>query len=155
MIVINPESDFVKNIKKQIRHPKTVGYTFAFLFSLLFISLLFFIFSIQTEYLKYINEYMDGNYKTITGEVENFSPYKEPYMGDETATFAPYYGKRESFYVNGVLFDYFPERTFGYETPASHGGFITGNSQYLRICYVTDNNGFNHIMKLEMKNEEE
>lgn len=90
----------------------------AFLIFMICISIIIEIGSYKTV----IAPYKNGDYKTVEGYVENYSPG----------------GRDESFTINGVEFSYsnaIIEQ--GYRNTASYGGVITHNGQHLKLGYVT------------------
>lgn len=57
----------------------------------------------------------------------------------------------ESFYVNGIYFEYSPgTANFGYRKNSSNGGVLKGNGQYVRLGYVTDSVGVNIIVLIQI-----
>ena len=91
-----------------------------------------------------IKPYFDGEYKTVSGVVENFKPL--PSKGNGT----------ESFEVKGIEFIYSKSSIayVGYNTEASDGGYIYENGQKVRIRYAYDKvYNRNLILKLEIINE--
>ncbi len=91
---------------------------------------IFVIFTIINEVVSYnqiIVAYENGNYDTVEGYVENFSPMS--YEGHS----------EESFNIKDIEFSYSDYViTQGYHNTASHGGVITHNGQHLKIGYITD-----------------
>lgn len=80
-------------------------------------------------YNKTVKAYKEGDYITVEGYVEEFSPM--PYQGHSD----------ESFVIDGVEFSYSDFETgFGYHNAKSHGGVIKGDGQHLKIGYVEYNN---------------
>lgn len=77
------------------------------------------------QYKNIVLAYRNGNYQTVEGYVENYTPM--PYGGHS----------EESFTINGVEFAYSDFIiTQGYHNAASHGGVITHNGQHLKLGYV-------------------
>lgn len=89
---------------------------------------------------KVYKNYLNGNYKVVEGEIEDFHAMpKEEHDS-------------ESFYVSHVYF-YYPDFTgYGYSTCKKDGGYITGNGQKVRISYITYLDQ-NLILKLEIENK--
>lgn len=61
-------------------------------------------------------------------------------------------GTRDDFYVDGVHFVYGSTDLtvpVGYCKNAMDGGYIRGNGQYVRISYITLDNGKNVILRIE------
>ena len=61
-------------------------------------------------------------------------------------------GTRDDFYVDGVHFVYGSTDLtvpVGYRKNAMDGGYIRGNGQYVRISYITLENGRNIILRIE------
>ena len=61
-------------------------------------------------------------------------------------------GTRDDFYVDGVHFVYGSTDLtvpVGYRKNAMDGGYIRGNGQYVRISYITLDNGKNVILRIE------
>ena len=61
-------------------------------------------------------------------------------------------GTRDDFYVDGVHFVYGSADLtvpVGYRKNAMDGGYIRGNGQYVRISYITLDNGKNVILRIE------
>ena len=86
-------------------------------------------------YNKTVVAYHRGNYQTVEGYVENFSPM--PYEGHS----------RESFEINGVKFSYSDYNIHpGYNTTKYHGGVIKKNGQHLKIGYVYLNETYGNII---------
>ncbi len=132
----NPESDFVKNINKQVSNPKIVFNIFQALVSVMFVvTTLFFVGVNNYNYDKY-NEYKNGEYSVAEGYITDYS--------------APT-GRVESFTVNEIYFSYLPNNSFGYAVAGSDGGAINKNGIYVKIYYIVDSNGDNCIMKLEVE----
>ena len=83
--------------------------------------------------------YVSGKYSVAEGVVEDF--YAQPPGG---------HGMDEHFVVDGQYFEYSNYTiTYGYRRPRCFGGVVTGNGQYLRICYITSGKGDNRIIKME------
>lgn len=141
----NPDSDFLDSVKKQVRHPKFFGGILIALITLQFIVLGFYYVDSSISDVELIKDYQNGKCHVVSGAVEQYSPY----MGDPNQVFYPYYGKHETFYVDGVFFALIDGVSLGYDTPAINGGLVTGNGQKVEIYYLTDGNGNNHIMKLK------
>lgn len=97
------------------------------------------LFSYGHQYRNIFQKYQQGNYKEVSGYVENFIPM--PYRGHA----------HESFNLGGVHFSYsdFDVSGMGYHTSLSHGGVITGDGQHLKIRYLTSFNGTNCILYIE------
>lgn len=92
-----------------------------------------------------IKPYFDGEYKTVSGVVENFKPL--PSKGNGT----------ESFEVNGIEFEYSKSSIayVGYNIESSAGGYINKNGQNVRLKYIYDDvYDRNLILKLEILNEQ-
>ena len=100
-------------------------------------------------YVSIIETYKNGNYQTVEGEVENFSPASQ---GGETTEDE----EEESFNIRRVHFSY--GKTFikksGYHQVSTNGGCIKENGQYLRIGYLATKKG-NVIVKIEEDKSEE
>lgn len=61
-------------------------------------------------------------------------------------------GTRDDFYVDGIHFVYGSTDLtvpVGYRKNAKVGGYIRGNGQYVRISYITLENGRNVILRIE------
>ena len=69
--------------------------------------------------------YQNGDYETVEGPVEDFSPRMLMEHGSETFT------------VDGVTFDCPTVREYGYDKTYGDGGVIRWNGQVVRIGYVT------------------
>lgn len=92
-----------------------------------------------------IKPYFVGEYKTVSGVVEDFEPLPPNGNGSE------------SFEVNGIKFDYSKSSIayVGYNIESSAGGYINKNGQNVRIRYVYDDvYDRNLILKLEILNEQ-
>ena len=100
--------------------------------------LIFSVFLLSNHIIDYQNKKAlleSGNVYTVEGFTENF--HAMPVEGHDT----------ERFEINGVLFEYSNfELVNGYNLPAVYGGVITGNGQYLKIKYITDDSGENMIL---------
>lgn len=85
--------------------------------------------------------YLNKDYKSVEGKIENFDLM--PYSGH----------KQERFTTAGISFDYsdFSGNYYGFHNSASHGGPLTENGQEVRIGYVTNEWGQNIILKIELK----
>ncbi len=143
----NQHSDFLSLVKKQVKHPKLMFSILVVLISAQFVALAFFYVNSTISDVDCISDYYSGNYYIASGEVQQYSPYQG--NGDEVLY--PYYGKHETFYVDGVFFALIDGVSVGYDIPAVDGGYITENGQKVEITYITDENGFNHIMKIKLE----
>ncbi len=132
----NPDTEFVKNINKQVSKPKLIFNIFQIIISVLFVVLTVFFISTNNDNIKSYNDYKDGDYKVVEGFTKKYS--------------API-GRVESFYVDDVYFSYLPNNAFGYDIAGIDGGAINGNDIYVKIFYVIDSDGNNCIMKLEVE----
>ncbi|OAB80946.1 hypothetical protein [Cochleicola gelatinilyticus] len=85
--------------------------------------------------------FLNGNFKTVEGKIENYEPM--PYTGHED----------ERFTINGIEFNYsdFSASYYGFHNSASHGGPIKENGQEVRIGYFTRDDGHNTILKIGLK----
>ena len=87
------------------------------------------------QYDRVERAWRSGQYETVEGYVEFFSPM--PYAGHAY----------ESFVIDGVAFYYSDfSSTVGYHNARSHGGVITGNGQYLRIGYIPGDDAKDNII---------
>ncbi|MDD3184270.1 MAG: hypothetical protein PHD70_05410 [Anaerostipes sp.] len=95
-------------------------------------------------YWQIIHAYNQGNYKTIDGYVENFTPASKGGETDEDS-------ELESFDIKGVHFSYGDSfiKKFGYHLPSTQGGYIKRNGQHLRIGYITNDENQYVIVKIE------
>lgn len=96
-------------------------------------------------YMQIIHAYKQGNYKSIEGYVENFTPASSGGEDQEDL-------EEESFDIKGVHFSYGDRfiKKFGYHRPSTQGGFIKKDGQYLRIGYITTEKG-HVIVKIEKR----
>ena len=109
---------------------------------LLILGIAVFAVSIATSLISQYRQYdrverawRSGQYETVEGYVEFFSPM--PYAGHAY----------ESFVIDGVAFYYSDfSSTVGYHNARSHGGVITGNGQYLRIGYIPGDGAKDNII---------
>ncbi len=93
------------------------------------------------EYKALMDAYQSGEYLTVTGYVENFTPMQNKGNGEE------------SFTIDGIYFSYESGFDYGYNEPSAEGGVITGNGQYLKIGYV-EYGGVNKIVYIEEPSRE-
>lgn len=83
-----------------------------------------------------------GDIKVVEGEVTD---YDDERAGKKN-------GARDDFYVEGVHFVYgHTDSTVpvGYHKNAREGGYIRQNGQYVRLSYITLDNGKNVILRIE------
>lgn len=94
-------------------------------------------------YNEIVAAYENGDYSTVEGYVENYSP-----MYSDMASEGP---SVESFSINGIDFWYTDfEITQGYHNAAFRGGVITHNGQHLKLRYIaTDSPNENIIVYIE------
>ena len=93
--------------------------------------------SALNDYQQVVVAYEEGNYKTVVGEVEEFT------------TMTPQGKEYEAFEINGVYFSYSDNVIHqGYHNSKTFGGFIKGNVQQLKIGYI-EKNGENIIVYIE------
>lgn len=92
---------------------------------------------------RYMNAQISaGDIKVVEGEVTGYD--------DERAWLKN--GARDDFYVEGVHFVYGSTDLripIGYRKNAQAGGYIRGDGQYVRISYVTLENGKTVILRIE------
>lgn len=89
------------------------------------------------DYQQVVVAYREGQYKTVVGEVKNFTTTTPEGKGDET------------FNINGVHFSYSDNIIQqGYHTSKTFGGVVTGEGQQLKIGFV-EKNGENIIVYIE------
>ena len=79
----------------------------------------------KQQYEAIVVAYQNGDYETVEGPVEDFSPRMLMEHGSETFT------------VDGVTFDCPTVREYGYDKTYGEGGVIRRNGQVVRIGYVT------------------
>ena len=79
----------------------------------------------KQQYEASVTAYQNGDYETVEGSVEDFSPRLPMHHGSETFT------------VDGVAFDCPTVREYGYDGTYGDGGVIRGDGQFVRIGYVT------------------
>ena len=112
------------------------------------VMLLFFVIGLIIGYKnfqdwRYLNAQISaGDIKVVEGEVTGYD--------DERAWKKN--GARDDFYVEDVHFVYgHTDSTVpvGYNKNAQEGGYIRGNGQYVRLSYVTLENGRNIILRIE------
>ena len=150
MVKKKEKSELLVSIKKQVRHPKVFGSILVILITIQFSALGLFYIKNAISSVRHIVDYFKGDYSVATGEIVRYSPY----MGDSDIVLYPYYGKHETFFVDGVFFSLIDGLSLGYDIPAANGGVITRNGQKVEIYYITDNNGMNHIMKLMVEQDQ-
>lgn len=89
-----------------------------------------------------LDSYLNGDYQTVEGEIEEFEPL------------APNGNGTESFTVDETKFRYSKSALsyVGYKTTAADGGYITENGQKVRIRYIYDETYNNNIiLKLDIE----
>lgn len=93
--------------------------------------------SALNDYQQVVVAYEEGNYKTVVGEVEEFTTMTTQGKGYET------------FEINGVCFSYSDNIIHqGYHNSRTFGGVIEGDGQLLKIGYV-EKGGENIIVYIE------
>ena len=88
-----------------------------------------------------------GNYKSVEGYVENFTPASSGGEDQEDM-------EEESFDINGVHFSYGDKfiKKFGYHLPSTQGGYIKRDGQYLKLGYITTEKGY-VIVKIQERKQ--
>ena len=98
-------------------------------------------------YMQVIHAYKQGNYKSVEGYVENFTPASSGGEDQEDM-------EEESFDINGVHFSYGDKfiKKFGYHLPSTQGGYIKRDGQYLKLGYITTEKGY-VIVKIQERKQ--
>lgn len=94
-------------------------------------------------YRNVVIAYKRGQYQTITGEIQDYTPP------------ATNLNVHESFRINDVLFSYgggAASNYFGYDKTALNGGAILRNGLIVNICYITYDN-INIIVQFDVAKE--
>ena len=98
-------------------------------------------------YMQVIHAYKQGDYKSVEGYVENFTPASSGGEDQEDM-------EEESFVINGVHFSYGDKfiKKFGYHLPSTQGGYIKRDGQYLKLGYITTEKGY-VIVKIQERKQ--
>ena len=98
-------------------------------------------------YMQVIHAYKQGDYKSVEGYVENFTPASSGGEDQEDM-------EEESFDINGVHFSYGDKfiKKFGYHLPSTQGGYIKRDGQYLKLGYITTEKGY-VIVKIQERKQ--
>ena len=98
-------------------------------------------------YMQVIHAYKQGDYKSVEGYVENFTPASSGGEDQEDM-------EEESFDINGVHFSYGDKfiKKFGYHLQSTQGGYIKRDGQYLKLGYITTEKGY-VIVKIQERKQ--
>ena len=98
-------------------------------------------------YMQVIHAYKQGDYKSVEGYVENFTPASSGGEDQEDM-------EEESFDINGVHFSYGDKfiKKFGYHLPSTQGVYIKRDGQYLKLGYITTEKGY-VIVKIQERKQ--
>ena len=110
----------------------------------------FVLLSVRLQHLDFaldIHAYKQGDYKSVEGYVENFTPASSGGEDQEDM-------EEESFDINGVHFSYGDKfiKKFGYHLPSTQGGYIKRDGQYLKLGYITTEKGY-VIVKIQERKQ--